>query len=249
VAVVHKLREIEITVDVRRAVCRLLISWGKPNRSRMLSFVEISRRDKTKGWSHGSGWGVLYARKGTYGVYKSTSPIWESFVEPPDGYLLYLFHSRLASVGAVSLANTHPIIYGRYAIAHNGTIDKEVFGRELKQLGVDTRTGGSTDTELFLKAFVDLGGEVKHLRLLARLAAKHLDPEEPLLNMAIVNLETASAYLVTHRASEDPHFIPVKRQGDMLIASEPLDEGPWSPIPNDSLVILDEGGVKIERLW
>jgi predicted glutamine amidotransferase len=41
----------------------------------------------------------------------------------------------------------------------------------------------------------------------------------------------------------------VKRQGDVLIASEPLDEGPWSPIPNDSLVILDEGGVKIERLW
>jgi glutamine amidotransferase len=93
-----------------------------------------------------------------------------------------------------------------------------------------------------------LGGEVKHLRLLARLAAKHLDPEEPLLNVVIVDLEAASAYLVTHRASEDPHFIPVKRQGDMLIASEPLDEGPWSPIPNDSLVILDEGGMKIERL-
>jgi len=116
-------------VDGRRAMCRLLISWGKPSRSHMLSFVEISRRDRTKGWSHGSGWGVLYARKGTYGVYKSTSSIWESFVEPPDGYLLYLFHSRLASVGAVSLANTHPIIYGRYAIAHNGTIDKEAFGR------------------------------------------------------------------------------------------------------------------------
>jgi Predicted glutamine amidotransferase len=215
----------------------------------MLSFVEISRRDRSKGWSHGSGWGVLYTREGTYGVYKSTSPIWDSFVEPPDGYLLYLFHSRLASVGAISLANTHPIIYGNYAIVHNGTIDKEAFGRELKQLGVDTRTGGSTDTELFLKAFVDLGGEVKHLRLLARLAAKHLDPEEPLLNMAIVNLEAASAYFITYRASEDPHFIPVKKQADMVIASEPLDEGPWSPIPNDSLVILDEVGMKIERLW
>jgi len=35
------------------------------------------------------------------GVYKSVKPIWESFIEPPDGFWLHLLYSGLASVGGL----------------------------------------------------------------------------------------------------------------------------------------------------
>ncbi|MEM1598032.1 MAG: class II glutamine amidotransferase [Pyrobaculum sp.] len=191
----------------------------------------------------------MYLRRGEYGVFKSTRPIWESFVEPPEGYDVYVLHSRLASVGAVALANTHPIIYGGYAIVHNGTIVKEKLAEDLARVGVDVRTGGSTDTELVLKAFVHLGGGLEALSRVVSLAARHLDPEEPLMNIAIVNLENAETYFYTYRAVEDPHFVPVLRRGEYVaVASEPLDGGDWERLGNGTLVVIKDGEVRLKKL-
>lgn len=232
-------------------MCRIALFLGGLRRDFLRSFIEISRRDRTKGLSHNSGWGVLYARRGEYGLYKSTRPIWESYIDPPDGYVLYLFHSRLASVGAISPANTHPIVYGNYAIAHNGTIVKEKLAEELRRRGIDVRTGGTTDSELFLKAFVDLGGDIAALREVSRMAVRHLDPEEPLMNMAIIDLAGLRAYFLTYRPYEDPHFVPVVNEGPVtVVSSEPLDGGVWSPLENGVVVVAeDSGGLNVMKLF
>jgi glutamine amidotransferase len=226
-------------------MCRILLLFGDPRPDIFRSFVEISRRDRTAGLSHGSGWGVLYAREGEYGLYKSTRPIWESYIDPPSGYKLYLFHSRLASVGGVSPANTHPIVYGNFAIAHNGTIMKDKFSEELRQRGIDVRIGGATDSELFLKAFVDMGGDLDALREVSEIAVRFLDPEEPMMNIALVNLEKPKAYFLTYRLREDPHFVPVVLDGPQaVVASEPLDGGSWRPLGNGVLAIASSGAVE-----
>lgn len=230
-------------------MCRFFLSFGDPPFIFRRSFIEISRQDKTKGWSHGSGWGVLYARDGEFGVIKSVKPIWESYREPPGGYAVYLFHSRLASVGSISLANTHPIIYGDFAIAHNGTIDRVKLEGELRAMGIDTSTGGSTDTELFLKAFVELGADIRALRQTAEVAIKYLDPEEPVLNVALVDLKRVEAHVFTYRLVEDPHFIPVVHKGDaIVVASEPLSSEGWAPLANGTLITISREGVKSEIL-
>mgnify|MGYP001770650679 CR=1 FL=1 len=230
-------------------MCRILLFFGNPKQAFLKAFIEISRRDRTLGLSHGSGWGMLYARKGEYGLYKSTKPIWESYIDPPTGYKLYLLHSRLASVGGVSPANTHPIVYGDFAIAHNGTFRKEEMAEDLKKRGIDITTGGATDTELFLKAFVDSGGDVKALVELSKWAIRYLDKEEPMMNIAIVDLRNAEAYFVTYRVSEEPHYVPVYRIGEIaVIASEPLDEEPWSPLPNGSIAKIANGVVNITKV-
>lgn len=222
-------------------MCRFfLYLGGRPPDQLLLDFVEISRRDRTIGWSHGSGWGVLFAKPGEYGLYKSTRPIWESYIAPPNGYILYILHSRLASVGSISLENTHPIVYGGYAIAHNGTLDKEEFAKALRQLGVETRTGGSTDTELVLKAFVDLGGDLKALKEVARLAAQYTVKDEPMMNFVITSLNGSTTYLVTYREVEEPHFTPVISidNTSIAVASEPLKgRENWKIIPNGSIYI------------
>lgn len=229
-------------------MCRILLIFGTPRQGFLKSFVEISRKDKTLGLSHGSGWGMLYAKKGEYGLYKSTRPIWESYIDPPAGYKLYLLHSRLASVGGVSPANTHPIVYGDFAIAHNGTFRKEEMAEDLKKRGLDIRTGGTTDTELFLKAFVDLGGDAETLAELSKWAIRYLDKEEPMMNMAIVDLRNAEAYFVTYRLSEEPHYIPVYRVGETtVVASEPLDDEPWTTLLNGSIAKITEGVIEITK--
>ncbi|KUO85490.1 MAG: class II glutamine amidotransferase [Thermoproteus sp. CIS_19] len=229
-------------------MCRILLFFGDPRPSLFRSFVEISRRDRTLGLSHGSGWGVLYAREGEYGLYKSVKPIWESYIDPPSGYKLYLLHSRLASVGGISPGNTHPIVYGDFAIAHNGTFRREELARELKGMGLDVRTGGATDSELFLKAFVDMGGDAEALEEVAKIAARHMDPEEPMMNIAIADLRTADAYFLTYRLVEEPHYVPVARaDGVTAVASEPLDDGPWSPLPNGALAKISSGSIRVTK--
>jgi len=229
-------------------MCRILLLFGDPRPDLFRSFVEISRRDRTLGLSHGSGWGVLYVREGEYGLYKSVRPIWESYIDPPGGYKLYLLHSRLASVGGISPGNTHPIVYGDFAIAHNGTFRKEELARELREMELDVRTGGTTDSELFLKAFVDLGGDVEALEKVAKIAARHIDPEEPVMNIAIVDLREAGAYFLTYRLVEEPHYVPVVRIGDVVaVASEPLDDGTWSPLPNGTMARIYRGSVELTK--
>ncbi|ABL87326.1 glutamine amidotransferase-like protein [Pyrobaculum islandicum DSM 4184] len=218
-------------------MCRILFSLGKPPRDILLDFVQVSRRDRTMGWSHGSGWGALWTRPGSYGLYKSIRPIWEDYVEPPDGYILYILHSRLASVGEPTLENTHPIVRGRYAIAHNGTIDRERYKAALREEGVEVgELDGSTDSELLLKAIIALGGDETAVRKAAKLAKPYLDPQEPVLNFVFVDL-AGLAIFYTYRGSEHPHFVPVEKDG--IIASEPLGqrEG-WKPLENGKTVVV-----------
>lgn len=162
--------------------------------------------------------------------------------------MLYLLHSRLASVGSISLENTHPIVYGGYAIVHNGTLDKEKFAKALRQLGVETKTGGSTDTELLLKAFVDLGGDLKALKEVALLAAQYTVKDEPMMNFAITSLDGNTTYLVTYREVEEPHFTPVISidNATIAVASEALQgRENWEVIPNGSIYIYSLSNNKI----
>lgn len=148
----------------------------------------------------------------------------------------------------MSPANTHPIVYGDFALAHNGTFRKEELAEELKRRGLDVKTGGTTDSELFLKAFVDLGGDINALVELSKTAIRYIDHEEPIMNMAIVYLRTADAYFVTYRLVEEPHYVPVYRIGDVTaVASEPLDDDSWSPLPNGSITKISKGAVSVVK--
>ncbi|MGC9131625.1 MAG: class II glutamine amidotransferase [Pyrobaculum sp.] len=222
-------------------MCRILLSVGGRPSGFFKSFIEISKRDRTMGWSHGSGWGALWASREGFGVYKSLRPIWESFVEPPVGYSLYLLHSRLASVGRVAFENTHPIVYGRYAISHNGTLDKERFLAELERRGVEVGdVAGETDSEVLLKAIVKMGADEDAVKEIAEAARQFIDPQEPLLNFAFID-GGGNAYFYTYRKSEHPHYVPVYAElGDVfLIASEPLGGGAeWKTLKNGELLTL-----------
>jgi glutamine amidotransferase len=63
---------------------------------------------------------------------------------------LLLAHVRARTVGAVTVANTHPFRRGRWLFAHNGTITNTAFLRARSSTEQQQRIEGETDSELFL---------------------------------------------------------------------------------------------------
>ena len=111
---------------------------------------------------HPDGWGVAYYVAGSPHLIKSSAAAYDDrLFKRVSGIVssqTVLAHVRKATVGEMSLVNSHPFQYGRWVMAHNGDIRgfSEV-GGELSQL-VDPRLRrfilGDTDSELIFYLFL-----------------------------------------------------------------------------------------------
>ncbi len=108
-------------------MCRILayLSIEKPIPRRLVEeFIEVAKL-----FNQCDGWGVaVYDESGSVKLYRDVSPIWEVGVDRVyslvKDYRQVLLHVRKASPGLpVSLRNTQPFKYLRYAFAHNGEVD------------------------------------------------------------------------------------------------------------------------------
>lgn len=143
-------------------MCRLFVLRSSQPLSVVGALVEASNslvcqsRADFQGQAHPDGWGIGWYENGTPRVVRSTRPAGED----PDFAVTaaqahsttILAHVRQASVGSLSLANTHPFVWGRWMFAHNGTVARfdEVAPRMLDELPARLRDArqGSTDSEL-----------------------------------------------------------------------------------------------------
>ncbi len=106
-----------------------------------LDQTSLHERNEKKGlgsWQHQDGWGIAYAdennqfkiKKSRKSINKSAFSIKDNFVEDHGDHFLslpkettfVLTHARAASVGNVSLNNTHPFYRWEFLFCHNGTI-------------------------------------------------------------------------------------------------------------------------------
>ncbi len=233
-------------------MCRILITVGFSWKRLLGAFIEVSRRDRTMGWSHGDGWGMAYVVDGGAGTYRSVNPIWESFVEPPDRATALLVHSRYASVGARRIENTHPFTRGRYALAHNGTIIREKLVERMEKIGLSTWTAGDTDSELLVE-FVVRYGPAEGLAKIYEVAHDILDPEEPMLNVAVLDLAQGTGWALNYFEHFHEHFAMRYTIADdsVAVASEPLDGGRWEYVAEEgkpTLVSINRNGIEVRRL-
>lgn len=143
---------------------------------------------------------------------------------------LVIAHVRKATVGPVSLANTHPFVRGRFAFAHNGTLDTRTLAIAPSHAAA---IAGETDSErlfAYLLSCVDAGS-------LARGAA------------SLAGLGTASflfsdgTHLYAHRLGRALYTL--HRPGVALVASEPLTDEPWLELPDGALVEVTATGAPI----
>src|SRR5688500_11779175 len=116
--------------------------------------------------AHDSGWGSVYYTQHGQEVnrFPQAAHADESFDDLTSGRArLIMVHVRRATIGGLTLENTHPFTRGPYSYCHNGTILKAA---ELEPLA-DCPPAGDTDSERFFNLLMtgfDSGDVIASLR-------------------------------------------------------------------------------------
>jgi predicted glutamine amidotransferase len=186
---------------------------------------------------HDSGWGMA--------VYERADGAEPQVVRFPeaahadDGFLeatdmrgrIFNVHVRRATMGGLTLENTHPFCLGSNSFGHNGTVLE--FSRLLGH-GVK-RPAGETDSEhlfnLLMRVFdpADVAGSLRR----AMQAAVERSPFSG-LNFLFSDGERLYAYRL---GIFELHWLA--RPGQLLVASEKVTDEPWHTVRQDCLLTLD----------
>jgi glutamine amidotransferase len=186
---------------------------------------------------HDSGWGMA--------VYERADGAEPQLVRFPeaayaDGEFLratsmrgriFNVHVRRATMGGLTLVNTHPFCLGSYSFGHNGTV---LHYRRLLERGV-SKPAGETDSEAlfnFLMRDYDPATPVESLRS-AMATVVERSPFSG-LNFLFSDGERLYAYRL---GIFELHWLP--RPGQLLVASEKLTEEPWHTVQQNVLLVLD----------
>jgi len=132
------------------------------------ALMHQSRVDRF-GKTHPDGWGIAWYEDGVPLVERRTTAAYRDLHFSTTAERMFattvVAHVRAASVGSVTMANTHPFAYGPWSFAHNGTlhgfsaIEAELLGALPPHLA--ERRIGTTDSEaafLWILAWLERHG-------------------------------------------------------------------------------------------
>lgn len=144
---------------------------------------------------------------------------------------IFNVHVRRATLGGLTLENTHPFRLGNYSFGHNGTV---IAYPRLLEPGV-TRPAGETDSEAIFNYVMryfdpaDVAGSLR--RGMSAVVAR--SPFSG-LNFLFSDGERLFAYRL---GIFDLHWLA--RPGQLLVSSEKLTEEPWHTVQQDVLLTID----------
>jgi predicted glutamine amidotransferase len=215
-----------------------------------------------RGEKHHDGWGIGWYEHEMPRLVRSPGrasdePLFSETALNVQSTLL-MGHVRQASVGQLSVDNCHPFVWDRWMLAHNGTIEgfDHVAPRmqaEMSSQWLDLRRG-TTDSELLFlwllsrgqRAGIDwqttnvnrprvnelLRQGIADLVAWTDEAPPRPDNKPTRLNLLFTNGQT----LWVTRWQYDLHYC--ERPGMVIVASEPIDEGPWRELPEPSILTV-----------
>jgi predicted glutamine amidotransferase len=141
-------------------------------------------------------------------------------------------HLRRATLGGLTLENTHPFVLGEYSFAHNGTV---VRYPSLVEPGM-AAPGGDTDSEhlfAWLMHHYDGAHPRRSLRALVRTVIEH----SPFSGLNFLFSDGLRLYAYKLGIFE-LHWLV--RPGQALVASEIITPGEeWHTVQQDVLLVLD----------
>jgi predicted glutamine amidotransferase len=189
---------------------------------------------------HDSGWGMA-----VYG--SGDEPKCVRFPEAAfsdDGFAdatdmrgrIFNAHLRRATMGGLTLDNTHPFCLGPYSFCHNGTV---LHFPRLLDLGVP-KPKGTTDSEHmfnYLMTHLDRGDVVGSLRHLVEGVIGRSQFSG--LNFLFSDGDKLYAYRL---GVFELHWL--HREGQLLVASERITDEPWHSVAQDVLLTLDPADVE-----
>ena len=180
----------------------------------------------------------------------STSAYAAAIASRPQPQVLTLAHLRKATVGDVSLENCHPLYQkdhsGRgWLLVHNGTV---FMG--LSSFDYQGRTKGSTDSEWILLYLLDrLDSESARKGRILTAEERFAVLEDGISTLSYRNkmnlLLSDGEILYVHANMRDTLFYK-KLNGGILIATVPLDDLGWEPVPLTQLLAYRKGQLLYE---
>ncbi len=183
--------------------------------------------------------------------YRSVLPLWADENLPElaprltTGCLLANARSATPGLG-MGLANTPPFVRGRWTFSHNGYVRgfRERVMRPLRAALSDAAyrgIRGGTDSEhlfaVFLDAVRDASPEDALQALVDRVRA--LAPDEESLLSVLVSDGTTIWALRHGIGGPAPSLYRSAEGADVFVASEPLFDGAWEPLPAGSIARFD----------
>lgn len=232
-----------------------------------------SKSDR-EGVMHGHGWGVADYNNGLPAIERQTWAAFHGEHFSQKASKVYaktvVAHVRRATVGPISIENTHPFHYGRWIFAHNGTVPHfdEIRHAFLESMDPIHRNGveGETDSEHIFRYLMSLF--LRHpehglleivQRGLSQIIAwvDAIDPDaRPGLNIVLTDGEQmvgsrynrSLVHLFRDHAFECPickkphvHDEPKRSYRAVEFASEPVTQfDVWDEIPNKKVYRVNE---------
>lgn len=193
------------------------------------------------------GWGIAYWLEGHPQVEKSPEPGWNSaqFLRVAENLVsgLVIAHVRKARHPPLpSLENTHPFIHaccGRaWVFAHNGLV-ADVFAHPVAN--PSCRPVGATDSEFaFCQLLAGIADSYARdarqawLQALNRLA-------DAIASLGKFNFLLSDGRILIAYGHDRLHYL--EASAGALIATEPLDDGPWRPFAARELRVYQDGAL------
>jgi predicted glutamine amidotransferase len=145
---------------------------------------------------------------------------------------IFNVHVRRATMGGLSLVNTHPFSLGTYSLSHNGTIVR--YPRLLEHRGVSPPIG-DTDSEHFFNLLMSGYDPAEPVGCLRRAVttAVECSPFSG-LNFLFCDGQRLFAYRL---GLFELHWLA--RPGQLLVASEKVTDERWHSVQQDVLLVLD----------
>ncbi len=201
---------------------------------------------------HRDGWGVAIGEPGGWIVHRDTacaqaSARFDDVVDTTCARVV-VAHVRQKTVGATTLANTHPFRRGSLVFAHNGTVTTLAALARQTSAARLAEIAGDTDSErlfAYIATQVDRAGDVER-GVVAAVRALHAAGEVGTLSFLLScgqriyahRLGRALHLLVRHDAREP------RRTPTVVVASEPLTDEAWRELPERSLHVLEHDGAE-----
>jgi len=208
----------------------------------------------------GFGVGFFAPHRDVPARYRSPLPLWgdETFAELAPAVLARaaIANARSATPGqGTGLANTPPYVAGGWVFSHNGLIEgfhdgpSRAIRRSLSDRAWDAMRG-TTDSEALFGLFLDalethspIDALARTFERLAELAADR----RALLSILATDGERVLAVTHAHHG-EPPSLYRARRDDAVRVASEPLDDDVWEPMPRSVVLELRVGSVNERAL-
>ncbi|MCP5369495.1 MAG: class II glutamine amidotransferase [Rickettsiaceae bacterium] len=195
-------------------------------------------------------------------IYKTIQPAWsDQNLQHLSARLkskCFIAHVRASTVGSISYSNCHPFHYGKYSMAHNGTIYK-FDNLKLKLLNfmdpeLFLQIKGNTDSEIFFFLVMHyLKHKASSLLEAVKQAFDWLKREQDngdIDSFARLNIiiSDGKQLIATKCVIENDKALSLyysQSVNSVIIASEPLDEhnSSWIEIPKNYYILAEEGNI------